>query len=131
MKLHAIKKNEVEVWVQVSVSGRFTSRERAPNTHCIGRWVGPRASLDSVEGRKIVPPCQGSNPDPSAVQPVARLYWARILNLWSKRYRFRYLSIFTVVTVNTTIFSSVIPRSLVDRYFVFGRICGLYRQGRL
>jgi hypothetical protein len=29
--------------------GRFTSKERAPGTRWIGRWVGPRASLDYME----------------------------------------------------------------------------------
>jgi hypothetical protein len=33
--------------------GSFTAGERAPPTHCIGRWVGPRASLDDVETRKF------------------------------------------------------------------------------
>jgi hypothetical protein len=28
--------------------GRFTLRERAPGTHWIGGWVGPRAVLDAV-----------------------------------------------------------------------------------
>jgi hypothetical protein len=28
--------------------GRFAPRERAPDTHWIGGWVGPRAVLDSV-----------------------------------------------------------------------------------
>jgi hypothetical protein len=28
--------------------GRFTPRERAPVTHWIGGWVGPRAGLDAV-----------------------------------------------------------------------------------
>jgi hypothetical protein len=28
--------------------GRFTPRERAPGTHWIGGWVGPRAVLDAV-----------------------------------------------------------------------------------
>jgi hypothetical protein len=27
---------------------RFTPRERAPGTHWIGGWVGPRAVLDAV-----------------------------------------------------------------------------------
>jgi hypothetical protein len=34
---------------------RFTTRERAPDTHWIGGWVGPRASLDDVEKRKCLP----------------------------------------------------------------------------
>jgi hypothetical protein len=36
--------------------GRFTSRERAPGTHWIGGWVGPRAVLDAVVKRKIPSP---------------------------------------------------------------------------
>jgi hypothetical protein len=34
--------------------GRFTSAERAPGTHWIGDWVGPRASLDDVKRRKFL-----------------------------------------------------------------------------
>jgi len=33
--------------------GRFTSRERAPDTHWIGGWVDPRAVLYTMEKRKI------------------------------------------------------------------------------
>jgi hypothetical protein len=29
--------------------GRFTPGKRAPDTHCIGGWVGPRAGLDAVK----------------------------------------------------------------------------------
>jgi hypothetical protein len=36
-----------------SLPGRFTTGERAPGTHCIGAWVGPRAGLDDVEQRKF------------------------------------------------------------------------------
>jgi hypothetical protein len=36
--------------------GRFTPRERAPGTHWIGGWVGPRAVLDAVAKRKIPSP---------------------------------------------------------------------------
>jgi hypothetical protein len=34
--------------------GRFTPGERAPGTHWIEGWVGPRASLDDVEKRKFL-----------------------------------------------------------------------------
>jgi hypothetical protein len=34
---------------------RFTPGERAPGTHLIGGWVGPRAGLGEVEKRKILP----------------------------------------------------------------------------
>jgi hypothetical protein len=36
-----------------SPSGHFTRRERAPGTHQIGGWVGPRAGLDAVSKTKI------------------------------------------------------------------------------
>jgi hypothetical protein len=38
------------VWGEWSASrpGRFTPGERAPGTHWIGNWVGPRASLHSM-----------------------------------------------------------------------------------
>jgi hypothetical protein len=50
------------VW-SASRTGRFILRERAPVTHCIRDWVGPRAVLDAVVKRKI--------PRTSIVQPVA------------------------------------------------------------
>jgi hypothetical protein len=34
--------------------GPFTPGERAPGTHWIGGWVGPRAGLDDVKKRKIL-----------------------------------------------------------------------------
>jgi hypothetical protein len=42
--------------------GRFTARERAPGTHWIGGWVGPRAVLDAVMKRKIPSPHWELNP---------------------------------------------------------------------
>jgi hypothetical protein len=32
-----------------SRTGRFTPGERAPGTHWIGGWVGPRAGLDDMK----------------------------------------------------------------------------------
>jgi hypothetical protein len=54
--------------------GRFTPRERAPVTHWIGGWVGPRAVLDAVVKRKIPSPHRESNPRIPIVQPVAQRY---------------------------------------------------------
>jgi hypothetical protein len=34
---------------------RFTPGERAPGTHWIGGWMGPRFGLDAVEKRQILP----------------------------------------------------------------------------
>jgi hypothetical protein len=65
--------------------GRFTPRERAPGTHCIGGWVGPRDVLDTVVRRKIPSPRPQSNPRTSIVQSVAQRYtdWA-LTAQWGK-----------------------------------------------
>jgi hypothetical protein len=34
--------------------GRFTTGEKDPGTHWIGRWVNPRAGLEDVEKRKFL-----------------------------------------------------------------------------
>jgi hypothetical protein len=46
-----------------SLPGRFIPGERAPGTHWIGGWVGPRAGLDAAEKRKIPLPYRKWNPD--------------------------------------------------------------------
>jgi hypothetical protein len=33
--------------------GRFIPKKRAPDTHCIGGWVGPRAGLDAVVNPRV------------------------------------------------------------------------------
>jgi hypothetical protein len=64
--------------VSITPRPRFTPRERTPppGTHCTGGWVGPRAGVDTEARGKILWPCQGSNPDRPAVQPVVRHYTA-------------------------------------------------------
>jgi hypothetical protein len=52
----------------------FIPRERAPGTHWIGGWVGPRAILDMVVKRKIPSLHQKSNPRTPIVQPAAQHY---------------------------------------------------------
>jgi hypothetical protein len=52
----------------------FTPRERAPGTHWIGGWVGPRAGLDAVMKGKIPSPRRESNPRTPIVQPAAQRY---------------------------------------------------------
>jgi hypothetical protein len=67
-----------------SLPGRFISSERAPGTHYIGGWVGPRTGgLDTVEKRKIHRPCRELNPDSSAVQPAVRRYTDRTIPVLS------------------------------------------------
>jgi hypothetical protein len=55
----------------VSRPGRFTPRERAPGTHYMGGWVGPRAVLDAVVKRKIPSPRRESKLRTPIVEPVA------------------------------------------------------------
>jgi hypothetical protein len=59
-------------WV-VSVTDRslYPKRERAPGTHWIGGWMGPRAGLVAVSKRKSPSPRRESNPDYPVVQQVA------------------------------------------------------------
>jgi hypothetical protein len=52
---------------------RFTPGERAPDSHWIGGWVGPRAGLDDVEKRTFLT-LRGSNSDPSVIQSEANRY---------------------------------------------------------
>jgi hypothetical protein len=58
--------------------GRFTPKERAPGTHWIGGWMGPRAVVEAVVKRKIPSPRRESNPRTPIVQSVAQRYtdWA-------------------------------------------------------
>jgi hypothetical protein len=58
-----------------SLPGCFTPRERAPGTHWIGSWVGPRPGLDAVVKRKTPSPCRDSNPRWSSRSP-ALYHWA-------------------------------------------------------
>jgi hypothetical protein len=59
--------------LSASRPGRFTSGERVPGSHWIGRWVGPRAGLDDVEKRKFLT-LPGFEHLPSVFQPVASRY---------------------------------------------------------
>jgi hypothetical protein len=59
----------------MEVSGKLHAlRERAPGTHRIGGWMGPKAGLDAVAKRKIPTPCRESNPRTPIVQPAAQRY---------------------------------------------------------
>jgi hypothetical protein len=60
--------------------GRLTPRERAPGTHWIGSWVGPKAVLDTVVKRTIPSPCWESSPRTPIIQPIDQHYtnWATI-----------------------------------------------------
>jgi hypothetical protein len=54
---------------------RFIPEGRAPGTHWIGGWVGPRAGLDAVKHRKISCPFKESNPEHVAISTeLSRLH---------------------------------------------------------
>jgi hypothetical protein len=59
--------------VSITPRPRFAPGERAPGTHCAGRWVGPRPGLDAEGRGQILCLCRGSNPG----RPVRSqtLYW--------------------------------------------------------
>jgi hypothetical protein len=62
----------MEVSGQLHAPAALPPRERAPGTHWIGGWVGPRAVLDAVVKRKIPSPGRESKPRTPIVQPVAQ-----------------------------------------------------------
>jgi hypothetical protein len=53
--------------------GRFIPGEIAAGIHCMGGWVGSRASLDIVEKRKCSPR-RDSNPDRPARRYTDKTY---------------------------------------------------------
>jgi hypothetical protein len=53
--------------------GRFAPRERAPGTHWIGGWVGPKTVLKAVSKRKIKT-SEESSTKKTAENQVARLF---------------------------------------------------------
>jgi len=48
------------------ISWSLYPRERAPGTHWIRDWVGPKAGLDAMVKRKILSPYQDLNPQSSS-----------------------------------------------------------------
>jgi hypothetical protein len=93
--------------------GRFTPGKRASGTRWIGGWVGPRAGLDAMDRRKILPP-QDSNTDPSVVQPVASRYTdcAIPAPAWHSAYRENLT--FTLL-LGDAASSQIIHKSMVER----------------
>jgi hypothetical protein len=65
---------DIGVW-SGSRPRRFTSVDRALETHCIGDCVGPRVGLDAMEKRKPLAPAENQT---QVVQPVDQCYtdWA-------------------------------------------------------
>jgi hypothetical protein len=68
-----------------SSPSRFTPGERAPGTHWIGGWVGPRVGLDAMEKKKVCS-CREPNPDSPVRSPsLYRLsYTNRSMYRWQK-----------------------------------------------
>jgi hypothetical protein len=76
----------MEVSDQLHAPAALPRRERAPSTHWIGGWVGPRAVLDAVVKRKIPSSRRESNSRTPSIQPVAQteLSWRfrKVLSLF-------------------------------------------------
>jgi hypothetical protein len=64
----------MEVSGQIHVPAALPPGGKAPGTHWIGGWVGPRTFLDAVVKSKIPSPRRESNPRTPIVQPVAQRY---------------------------------------------------------
>jgi hypothetical protein len=62
-------------WVVSFMPQPLYPRERVPGTHCIGGWVGPKASLDAVVKGKIPSHYWDLNPCYSVHSPVL-YHWA-------------------------------------------------------
>jgi hypothetical protein len=76
-----------------SRSGYFTARERTPFGHCIGGWVGNRASLNILATREILIAARNLNPGRPIRIPVTtltqKLTLAQLLNKFPTPYRTR------------------------------------------
>jgi hypothetical protein len=85
-----------------SRSGRFTPRERAPGTHWVGGWVGPRSVLDAVVKRKIPSPRREPNPGTPIIQPVVHLFWRYVScmhRMWSYYYYYYYYYYYIIIII--------------------------------
>jgi hypothetical protein len=80
----------MEVEWSASLPGRFTPRDRAPATHWIRGWVGPRAGLEAVSMRKIPSPRRQSKHGHPIVHSVASRHtdWATPAPLKDKTLKF-------------------------------------------
>jgi hypothetical protein len=64
----------MEVSGQLHAPATLPPRKRAPGTHCIRGWVGPRAVLDAVVKRNNFQPPPGMDLRTPIIQPVAQRY---------------------------------------------------------
>jgi hypothetical protein len=87
-------------WLVSFIPRQLYPRERAPGTHWIGSWVGPRAVLDAVVKRKIPSPHRELNRRTPIVQPVVQRFtdWAIVaLDLhWLLLYVYHFSTSFLV-----------------------------------
>jgi hypothetical protein len=104
--------------VSASCPVHFSPWERALDTHWIGGWVGPRASLDTVEKRKVSYSCKQSNPG----YPTHSLlpYWLSCLGSHSSKRTFSILQYWRKTVSNEHLISLtyflVLSRSLMTLY---------------
>jgi len=57
-------------WWSALCPRRSTPEETAPDAYLTGNWVGPTASVNILEHRKVSSPSRESNDDSLVVHPV-------------------------------------------------------------
>jgi len=55
--IHSLHRHLIEIGGQFHAPASFTLVKRSLDTHCIGGWVGPTASKDASDKRKISSAC--------------------------------------------------------------------------
>jgi hypothetical protein len=87
-----------------SLQGRFTPKERAPNTHWIGGWVGPSAGLDDVE-KKIFLIILGFELRPlGCLARSQSLYWLRRFRCLANLYKLVHILCWILTSLCPTVY---------------------------
>jgi hypothetical protein len=90
----------------------FIPQERAPSTHCIGGWVGPRTSLDDMEKWKFLTIMGLVLRSPGHPGRSQSRYWLRYRGSRSHNSRAKYGHKCSVLTCSFTEFQMDICRFL-------------------
>jgi hypothetical protein len=88
-----------------SRTGDFIPRERTPDAHWIGGWLGPRAGLNAVEREKFPSPHRESNTNPDHPARSQSLY--RLSYLSSRTFVRHVLYLYVIAQLLNALCSTV------------------------